>query len=92
MQTRGGFLDERGDPGVEFRLRRTVAVGNRTRAGAYCAEHVLEDFAVEVRLAAEVVVNHRLVDAGFLGDAVDAGGGIAALGEFGGGGLEDELP
>jgi hypothetical protein len=38
-----------------------------------------------------VVVDHRLVDAGLPGDAVDAGGGKSALGELGGGRPEDEL-
>ena len=47
-----------------------------------------EDLAVERRLAAEVVVDHRLVDAGGAGDAVDVGAGVAAGGELGGGGGE----
>ena len=55
------------------------------------AEHVAEDLAVERRLAVEVVVDHRLVDAGGGGDAVDVGAGKAAGGELGGGGGEEPL-
>ena len=50
-----------------------------------------EDLAVERRLAPEVVVDHRLVDAGGAGDAVDVGAGEAARGELGGGGGEQPL-
>jgi hypothetical protein len=39
----------------------------------------------------EVVVDHRLVEAGACGDAVDGGGGESAEGELGGGGGEDAL-
>ena len=60
----------------------------RTRApdGAH---HVADDLGVERALAAEVVVEHRLVDAGAGGDAVGAGGVVAALGEFVRRGAED---
>ena len=47
--------------------------------------------AVEALLALEVVVEHRLVDLGAAGDAVDAGAGEAALGELEGGGGEDAV-
>ena len=53
------------------------------------AEHVAEDLEVEAVLAAVVVVEHRLVDARLGGDAVDAGGVVAALGELAGGGGKD---
>ncbi len=62
--------------------RRLDAATPRTRA-ADGAEHVAEDLAVERRLAAEVVVDHRLVEAGGAGDAVDAGAGEATGGELG---------
>jgi hypothetical protein len=39
----------------------------------------------------EVVVNHRLVEAGAGGDAVDGGGGEPAECEFYGGSAEDAL-
>ena len=47
--------------------------------------------AVQRLLAAEVVVEHRLVDAGAAGDAIDAGAGVAARGELDGGGGQDAL-
>ena len=50
-----------------------------------------EQGAVETLLAAEVVVEHRLVDAGAAGDAVDAGAGVAACGELDRGGGEDPV-
>ena len=55
------------------------------------AEHVAKNLAVELGLAAEVVVNHRLVQAGGGGDAVDAGAGKAVRGKGGGGGGEDTI-
>ena len=45
--------------------------------------------AVERALAREVVVDHRLVDRGAAGDAIDAGAGEAARGELARGGGED---
>ena len=56
------------------------------------AKHVAQDLHVQPLLAAVVVIEHRLVDAGLVGDAIDAGGVIAALGELVGGGLEDRRP
>ena len=53
------------------------------------AEHVAQHLEVERALAAEVVVEHRLVDARLGGDAVHAGGVEAALGELLGGGREN---
>ena len=53
----------------------------RARA-AHRADHVAHHFEVELALAAEVVVEHRLVDAGPGGDAVGAGGVVAALGRI----------
>ena len=50
-----------------------------------------EDLAVERGLAAEVVVDHRLVEAGGGGDAVDAGAGEAVGGELAAGGGEDPV-
>ena len=52
------------------------------------ADHVANHFEVEVALTAEVVVEHRLVDAGAGGDAIGAGGVVAALGEFDGRGAD----
>ena len=54
-------------------------------------EDLAEQGAIERLLAAEVVVQHRLVDAGAAGDAVDAGAGIAAFGELESGGGEDAV-
>ena len=60
----------------------SAARGDR---GEALGEHV----AVEAELALEVVVDHRLVDAGPARDAVDAGAGEAAGGELDPGGAED---
>src|SRR5690606_26074160 len=64
------------------RRRRFDAAGDRT-------EHVAEDLAVEARLAVEVVVEHRLVDAGGLGDPVYAGAREPARRELRGGSREE---
>ena len=55
-------------------------------------EHVAEDLAIERGLAAEVVVDHRLVDARGAGDAIDAGAGEPAGGELSGRSREQPLP
>ena len=65
------------------------AGGDRLQALGGEREHLAQQRAVEALLALEVVVEHRLVDPGAAGDAVDARAGEAALGEFEGGGGED---
>ena len=52
-------------------------------------EVIADDGGVERALVREVVVDHRLVDAGAAGDAVDGGGGKAASAEFVGGRRQD---
>ena len=84
----GDGLDERAD--LVGRAAASEAATARD-AGADGAEHVAQDLAVERRLAAEVVVDHRLVEAGGAGDAVDAGAGEPARGELGGGGGEEPV-
>jgi hypothetical protein len=86
------FLDDGLDPGVDLLFRGAGAVGNRPRPAADGSEHVAEDLVVELELAAEVVVDHRLVDAGFEGDAVDAGSLEPAGGEFRSGGGKNAGP
>ena len=54
--------------------------------------HVGHDLHVQPLLAAVVVIEHCLVDAGLVGVACDAGGVIAALGDLVSGGLEDRRP
>ena len=49
----------------------------------------LQDGDVQPLLAAEVVVDHALGGAHAIGDLVDAGAGVTAFGELGGGDLED---
>ena len=85
----GGFLDEGGDPGVELVFGGAGTVGNRAGAAPDRAHHLTHHLEVDLALAAEVVVEHRLVDAGACGDAVGAGGVVAPLGEFDRGGAED---
>ena len=83
------FLDQGADPRVELVLGGAGAVGDGADAHADGANHVADDFGVELALAAEVVVEHRLVDPGPGGDALGAGGLVAALGELVRGGAED---
>ena len=65
--------------------------GDGADAGADGGEHVAEDLAIEPGLAAEVVVDHRLVQARGVGDAIDAGAGEPVRGEGGGGGGKDAV-
>ncbi len=83
----GKGVDERAD----LFGRREIGGGDGAGAGADGAEHVAEDVAVEPGLAAEVVVDHRLVEARGVGDAVDAGAGESVRGEGGGGGGKDAI-
>ena len=85
----GGFFDDGGNPGVQLDLGRAGALGNRPDTGADGAKHVAQHFEVQPELAAVVVVNHRLVDAGPGSDAVHASGVESALGELLRGGRED---
>ena len=55
------------------------------------ADECLEDLRVQGGLVPEVVVDHRLVDAGGPGDAVHAGAVEAAGGELGRGGGEEAV-
>jgi hypothetical protein len=73
---------------VGGRCARALRVADASGDGF---EHVVEDLAVEGGLAAEVVVDHRLVDARGPRDAVDAGSGKAAGGKLGRGGGQQPL-
>jgi hypothetical protein len=84
-----GLFGDGGDPGVELVLRGAGAVGNGTGADADGAEHIAQHFHVEAVLAAVVVVDHRLVDLGLDGDAIDARAVVAAFGELASGGGKD---
>jgi len=61
------------------------------RAVADGGEDAAEDLEVEGELVVEVVVDHRLVEAGAAGDGVDGGAAEAVEGELGDGGGEDGL-
>ena len=88
----GRFLDEGADPGVELVLGRARAVGDSAHARTDGANHVADDFGIEPGLAAEVVVEHRLVDPGPGGDAFGSRRLVAALGELVRRGAEDGDP
>ena len=66
-----------------------VAAGDGLDALGGETEYAPQQRTVERLLALEVVVQHRLVDVGAPGDAVDAGAGKAAFGELEGCGVED---
>jgi hypothetical protein len=85
------FGDEGGDEAVELVGGVGVGGSDGGEAVAHGGEDGAEDGGVEGLLAVEVVVDHRLVEAGAGGDAVDGGGGEAAESELGGGGVEDAL-
>ena len=78
---RSDGLDEEAD----LRSGGTADVRRGRGAAPDGLKHVVQDLAVERRLAAEVVVDHRLVHAGGTGDPVDAGAGEAMGRELGGG-------
>ena len=81
----------RGDGAVDLVGGRGGAGGDGLEALGGAAEGLAQQRAVQPLLAVEVVVEHRLVDAGAAGDAIDAGAGEAARGEFDGGGGEDPV-
>jgi hypothetical protein len=91
VRTRFGRVGNRRDELFEFLFRARVGGGDGADALTHRMEHLAEDLLVERRLAVEVVVNHRLVDVGGAGDAVDVGAGKPAGGELGGGGGEEPL-
>ena len=82
---------DRGDDAVELVGRRGGAGGDGLEALSGTAEGVAQQRAVQPLLAVEVVVQHRLVDAGAPGDSIDARSGEAARGEFDRGGGEDPV-
>ena len=73
---------------VSSAIRRIAATGSRWSTSIACSlradgrVRVLEHLGVEPFLALEVVVEHPLGGAGALGDLVDAGAGVAVLGEL----------
>ena len=80
-----------GDGAVDLLGGRAAAGGNGLQRLDGEREHLPQQDAIEPLLALEVVVEHRLVDAGAAGDAIDAGAGEAVLGELEGGGGQDAV-
>ncbi len=88
------LLDDGGNGGnhaIDFRRRRSVRSGDGLQALGGAGEHLAQQRAVQLPFAREVVIEHRLVHGGAAGDAVDAGAGVAALGELERGGMQDLL-
>src|SRR3954466_5905520 len=50
--------------------------------GPYGGVGTFQDGQIKCLLATEIMIQHALVDAGSLGDLVDAGAAIALIGEF----------
>ena len=86
-----GFRRKRLDEGAHFCVWRSIGGRDLANARADGAEHVAKDFAVELGFVAEVVVDHRLVEPGRVGDAIDARAGKAVRGKGGGGGGQDPV-
>jgi hypothetical protein len=84
-----GLVEEAADEGGELGGGPVAGGADGLHAGAEGGEGAADGLAVEGVLAVEVVVDHRLVEAGFPGDAVDAGAGEAVGGELPGGGGEE---
>ena len=70
-----------GDEVAEQVRRRPRRVGERLHAGHDLGEGGAHDRHVQVPLAAEVIVDHRLVDLGLRGDGRDGDAVVSALGE-----------
>ncbi len=64
-----------------FRSGESADSANRGKQRAGVRAHVAHDLAIERELVGEVVVDHRLVDAGRARDVVDADAVEAAAGE-----------
>ena len=79
------------DEAAQLRLRGASPLADGFDGAGDAAEQVEQDRLVERGLALEVVVEHRLVDAGAGGDAVDLGAVEPAGGELLGGGREDPV-
>ena len=78
-----GRSEQAFDVGVELLDGRGRVRDRRARVGGEPAESLSQHLTVEADLALEVVVDHRLVDAGLQGDAVHAGTGEPARRELG---------
>ncbi len=86
-----GGVDERLDHAVELGACAHVTGGNADDAVTDGEIDLAQDGRIEGELVVEVVVDHGFVDAGATRNAVDAGGGKAAGGKLGRGGLEDAV-
>ena len=78
-----------GDRAVDLLGGGAVSGGDAAQPFGGTREHLSQERTVQPLLAAEVVVEHRLVDPGAAGDAIDAGAGEPACAELERGGGED---
>ena len=88
------IADETGDArddAIDFLRGGARAGGNRLHALGRGREGAPKERAVQALFALKVVMEHRLVHAGAAGDAIDAGAGEPAGGEFDRGGGEDAI-
>ena len=88
------FADEAGNSGdgtVDLLGGRAVAGRDGPEPFDRAGENLAEQRAVKSLLAVKMILEHRLVDAGAAGNAIDARTGVAALGELEGGGGEDAV-
>ena len=84
-------LGDAGDDAIELVVGGGLGGGNGLHALGGLAEHLAQQRSVQLLFAAEVVIEHRFVDARAAGDAIDPGAGEAAIGELGRGGGEDAV-
>ena len=77
-----GLAGDGVDELTDLERRRLIGVAPGRDGIADGIEQLAQDLAVEARFAAEVVVEHRLVDAGLGGDAVDLGAVESARRKF----------
>ena len=79
------------DPARDLLLGGCLGLGHLAHAGRKTVDAIVDDVLVQPELAAEVVVEQRLVHPGLARQRLDASGGKAVRGEFLASNAEDQL-